>query len=39
MKGFISKDLHPFWVLLLITLLIITYVPAVSMWLPGTMGL
>ena len=31
--------MNPFWVLLLITLLIITYVPAVSLWLPRSMGL
>jgi len=37
--GVVIRAMNPFWVLLLITLLIITYVPAVSLWLPRSMGL
>jgi tripartite ATP-independent transporter DctM subunit len=37
--GVVIHAMNPFWVLLLITLLIITYVPAVSLWLPRAMGL
>jgi len=37
--GTVIRAMNPFWVLLLITLLIITYVPALSLWLPRSMGL
>ena len=37
--GVVFRAMNPFWVLLLITLLIITYVPAVSLRLPRSMGL
>ena len=37
--GVVIRAMNPFWLLLLITLMIITYVPAVSMWLPRVMGL
>ena len=37
--GVVIRAMNPFWVLLVIALLIITYVPAVSLWLPRSMGL
>ncbi|MBA3478654.1 MAG: TRAP transporter large permease [Lautropia sp.] len=37
--GVVIRAMNPFWVLLLIALMIITYVPAVSLWLPKVMGL
>jgi TRAP-type C4-dicarboxylate transport system permease large subunit len=37
--GVVIRAMNPFWVLLVIVLLIITYVPAVSLWLPRSMGL
>jgi tripartite ATP-independent transporter DctM subunit len=37
--GSVVRAMNPFWVLLLIALMIITYVPAVSLWLPRSLGL
>ena len=33
-----SKELVPYWILLIADLLLITYVPAISMTLPNLMG-
>jgi len=37
--GVVVKALYPFLFLLLITLMIVTFVPALSLWLPRAMGL
>ena len=37
--GSVVKALMPFFVLLLIVLMLVTYVPALSLWLPRSMGL
>lgn len=35
----VSRSLIPFYVAMFVTLLLITYVPALSLWLPGVLGL
>jgi tripartite ATP-independent transporter DctM subunit len=37
--GEVMKAMNPFWLALFIVLMMITYIPALSLWLPGVMGL
>lgn len=37
--GQVIKPMLPFWFVMIITLLLITYFPQISMWLPGLFGL
>jgi tripartite ATP-independent transporter DctM subunit len=37
--GVITKAMTPFFVALLVVLMMVTYLPAISLWLPRTMGL
>jgi tripartite ATP-independent transporter DctM subunit len=37
--GEVMKAMNPFWLALLLVLLLVTYVPALSLWLPRAMGL
>jgi tripartite ATP-independent transporter DctM subunit len=37
--GEVMKAMNPFWVALFIVLMMITYIPWLSLWLPGLMGL
>jgi len=37
--GIITRAMKPFYVALVIVLLMVTYIPAVSLWLPRAMGL
>ena len=37
--GQVIKPMLPFWLVMIITLLLITYFPQISLWLPGVFGL
>jgi TRAP-type C4-dicarboxylate transport system permease large subunit len=37
--GVIARAMAPFFVALFIVLLLVTYIPALSLWLPRAMGL
>ena len=37
--GEVMKAMNPFWLALLLVLLMITYIPGLSLWLPRAMGL
>jgi tripartite ATP-independent transporter DctM subunit len=37
--GQVMKAMNPFWVALLVVLMMVTYLPALSLWLPRAMGL
>jgi TRAP-type C4-dicarboxylate transport system permease large subunit len=37
--GAVTRAMKPFFVALFIVLMMVTYIPALSLWLPRTMGL
>jgi tripartite ATP-independent transporter DctM subunit len=37
--GVITKAMKPFFVVMFVVLMLVTYIPAISLWLPRTMGL